>query len=133
MIFEGEHFLNLVCIFCKHLYILIFLVFIATDRYTRRPRGYCFVTFRDIDDAKDAIHSANNTVSNTSIPELYWIALSHFKLHSAVFKLHSAVFKLKTLLKHNQWRTLREILGGGEIFNMYSFGVGLTSMRIFQI
>ncbi|XP_028393618.1 probable splicing factor, arginine/serine-rich 4 [Dendronephthya gigantea] len=36
-------------------------VFIATDRYTRRPRGYCFVTFRDIDDAKDAIHSANNT------------------------------------------------------------------------
>lgn len=43
--------------------ILKFLVFIATDRYTRRPRGYCFVTFRDIDDAKDAINAANNTVS----------------------------------------------------------------------
>jgi RNA recognition motif-containing protein len=42
---------------------LLFLVFIATDRYTRRPKGYCFVTFQDIDDAKDAIHDANNKVS----------------------------------------------------------------------
>ncbi len=35
----------------------------------------------------------------------------------------------------NQWRTLREILGGGggEIFNMYAFGVGLRYANLSNI
>ena len=36
----------------------------------------------------------------------------------------------------SQWRTLREILGGGgggEIFNMYAFGVGLRYANLSNI
>lgn len=59
------------------------LVFIAVDRYTRRPKGYCFVTFRDVHDAEDAIHAANNTVSDTCLTSFGTILLKklHYFLH----------------------------------------------------
>ncbi len=53
----------------------------------------------------------------------------------------SALFRRQTshepnlMLMTQQWRTLREILGGGggEIFNMYAFGVGLRYANLSNI